>query len=415
MLRRKAEELAARTPKSLEILSDEQTHRLIHELQVHQIELEMQNEQLHLTQGELDRERNRYIDLYNLAPVGYCTLNMQGKILQANMTAANLLGTSQSNLMNQSITHFILQEDQDIYYLCQKQSDDLDASRSCELRMIGKNKKPFWAHLETREGHNPDNMYEYHLIINDITKYTMVKEKLKLNEQIMLAQAQKAAMGELISMIAHQWRQPLNNLALINQDMYIKLELGKLDDKSIYASHEKIDQILQFMSKTIDDFRNFFSPDQPKELVSIEEVIDCTLKIIGECYVTTNIAINVHNNSQTLLQIHKNSLVQVFLNILGNAKHALESAHVKPAIITIIIEETPTSIITTIRDNGGGIPEAIIEKIALPYFTTKGLMGTGLGLYISQTIIEKYFLGSITWFNKNQGACFVITLDKNHV
>lgn len=415
MLRRKAEELAARSPKSLEILSDEETHRLIHELQVHQIELEMQNEQLHLTQVELDRERNRYIDLYNLAPVGYCTLNMQGKILQANMTAVNLFGTTQSDLINHSITHFILQEDQDIYYLCQKQSDDLNESRSCELRMIGKYDKPFWAHLETRDGHNPDNMYEYHLIISDITKYTLIKEKLKLNENIMLAQAQKAAMGELISMIAHQWRQPLNNLALINQDMYIKLELGKLDDKSIYDSHEKIDQILQFMSKTIDDFRNFFLPDQPKERITIEEVIDCTLKIIGECYVTTNIAINVHNNSKTLLQIHKNSLVQVFLNILGNAKHALESSNVKPAIITIIIEETPTSIITTIRDNGGGIPETIMEKIALPYFTTKGLMGTGLGLYISQTIIEKYFLGTITWFNKNQGACFVITLDKNHV
>lgn len=414
MLRRKAEEVAARTPKSLEILSDVETQSLIHELQVHQIELEMQNEQLHLTQVELDHERHRYIDLYNLAPVGYCTLNMQGKILQANMTAANLLGTNLNNIINQSITHFILQEDQDIYYMCQKQSDDLGESRSCELRMIGKNENPFWAHLEIREGHNPDNIYESHLIINDITKYTIVKEKLKLNEQIMLAQAQKAAMGELISMIAHQWRQPLNNLALINQDMYIKLELGKLDDKSVYASHEKIDQILQFMSKTIDDFRNFFSPDQPKELISIEEVINCTLKIIGQCYVT-NIAINVHNNSTTPLLIHKNSLVQVFLNILGNAKHALESANVKPAIITIIIDETPTSIITTIRDNGGGIPEAIIDKIALPYFTTKGLMGTGLGLYISQTIIEKYFSGALTWYNKNQGACFVITLDKSHV
>ncbi|MDO9055807.1 MAG: PAS domain-containing sensor histidine kinase [Sulfuricurvum sp.] len=414
MLRRKAEELAARNPKSLEILSDVENHNLIHELQVHQIELEMQNEQLHLTQVELDRERHRYIDLYNLAPVGYCTLNMQGKILQANMTAANLLGTNLNNIINQSITLFILQEDQDIYYMCQKQSDNLDESRSCELRMIGKNEKPFWAHLEIREGHNPDNIYEAHLIISDITKYTIVKEKLKLNEQIMLAQAQKAAMGELISMIAHQWRQPLNNLALINQDMYIKLELGKLDDKSVYASHEKIDQILQFMSKTIDDFRNFFSPDQPKELISIEEVINCTLKIIGQCYVT-NIAINVHNNSTTPLLIHKNSLVQVFLNILGNAKHALESANVKPAIITIIIDETPTSIITTIRDNGGGIPEAIIDKIALPYFTTKGLMGTGLGLYISQTIIEKYFSGALTWYNKNQGACFVITLDKSHV
>ncbi|HEX5329227.1 PAS domain-containing sensor histidine kinase [Sulfuricurvum sp.] len=415
MLRRKAEEAAARNPKSLEILSVDETHRLIHELQVHQIELEMQNEQLHLTQVELDRERNRYIDLYNLAPVGYCTLNMQGKILQANLTALNLFGKSQSDLINQSITQFILHEDQDIYYLCQKQSDDFGESRFCELRMIGKNDKPFWAHLETRDGHNPDNIYESHLIISDITKYTMVKEKLKLNEQIMLAQAQKAAMGDLISMIAHQWRQPLNNLALINQDMYIKLELGKLDDKSIYESHEKVDQILQFMSKTIDDFRNFFSPDQPKEWVTIEEVIECTLKIIGQCYVTTNIAINIHNNSQSTLLIHKNSLVQVFLNILENAKHTLETENVKPAIITVIIEETVSSIITTIRDNGGGIPEAIIDKIAQPYFTTKGLMGTGLGLYISQTIIEKYFSGSFTWFNKNQGACFVITLDKHHV
>ncbi|MDP2078982.1 MAG: PAS domain-containing sensor histidine kinase [Sulfuricurvum sp.] len=415
MLRRKAEELVARTPKNPEVLTSIETDHLVHELQVHQIELEMQNEQLHLTQVGLEHERMRYVDLYNLAPVGYCTLNMQGKILQANLTAANLFGTTQHDLVNQSITHFILQEDQDIYYLCQKQSDDVNASRSCELRMIGKNDKPFWAHLETKDGHNPDNINEYHLIINDITKYTMVQEKLKLNEQVMLAQAQKAGMGELISMIAHQWRQPLNNLALINQDTYIKLGLGKLDDKSIYDSHERIDQILQFMSKTIDDFRNFFSPDQPKELTTIEEVINATLKIIGQCYVTTNIAINVHNNSKTVVLIHKNSLVQVFLNILGNAKHALESANVKPAIITVIIDETPTSIITTIRDNGGGIPEAIIEKLADPYFTTKGLMGTGLGLYISQTIIEKYFSGTLTWFNKHQGACFVITLDKSRV
>lgn len=415
MLRRKAEEKAAREPKQLEKLSDEEAHHLIHELQVHQIELEMQNDQLHLTQVELDRERNRYIDLYNLAPVGYCTVNIQGKILQANLTAATLFDTRQSDLVNQFITNFILQEDQDIFYLCQKQIEELGESRSCELRMVGKNKQPFWAHLETRDGHNSDNIFEYHLIISDITKYITIKEKLKLNDKIMLAQAHKAAMGDLISMIAHQWRQPLNNLALINQDMYVKLELGKLDDKSIYDSHEKIDEILQFMSKTIDDFRNFFSPDQPKEWITIEEVIDCTLKIIGQCYVSSNIAINVHNNSKTQLLIHKNSLVQVFLNILGNAKYALESAHVKPAIITVIIDETPSSIITTIRDNGGGIPKAIIDKIALPYFTTKGLMGTGLGLYISQTIIEKYFFGTITWFNKNQGACFVITLEKNHV
>ncbi|MFA6188096.1 MAG: ATP-binding protein [Sulfuricurvum sp.] len=417
-LRLSAEEVACRAcraaslvPDDLERLSPEEIKRVYYELQVQKIELEMQNNQLKLIQGELVTQRNRYSDLYDLAPVGYCTLTSAGLILEGNNTAANLLGVSQSDLVNKKITDFILQEDQDIYYLCQKNVKNFGELRMCELRMRGKEGMAFWAHLESKDGYNPDNMEESHLILSDISKYVTIKETLKCNENVMLAQAQKASMGELMSMIAHQWRQPLNNIALLNQDMYVKLELGKLDNNSIYYVHEKIDEILQFLSKTIDDFRNFFSPDQAREFSTVEDVLLKTLSIIRESYTTMNIAINIENNSKTVLLMHKNSLVQVFLNILGNAKQALDSKRVKSGAIAISIDETPQHVIVTICDNGGEIPEEIIDKIAAPYFTTKGVSGTGLGLYISETILETYFSGTLKWHNNDQGACFVITLN----
>lgn len=413
--RLRAEEIILRisslSQQNFETLSAKETQQIFHELQVYQIEFEMQNEELRRIQLELDAERERYFDLYNMAPAGYCTLSEQGLILQANLTAATLFGVSLSELIKQPITRFITKENRGLYYLYYKQFSQSDKTESCELCMVRNDGLEFWAHLEATGGQNPTNTSEYHLMINDISKYVRMKETLKLNENIMIAQSQKAAMGELMSMIAHQWRQPLNNMALLNQDMYIKWELGKLDSPSFYSSHEQMDGILQFMSKTIDDFRNFFIPDQPKELISIEEVLSNTLKIVGQGLNNLNIQIKIQNNSQTAFLIHKNSLVQVFLNILTNAKNALEANAVNPAAITVTIDEIQKSMVVSICDNGGGIPKNIVDKIGQPYFTTKGLMGTGLGLYISQTIIEKYFDGTLTWYNKPEGACFVITLN----
>ncbi len=407
----KARRMADISPKDLDNLSHDEIKRLYYELQVQQIELEMQNDQLKLIQGELVVQRNRYSDLYDLAPVGYCSISADGVIVEINITLLKMLGVNRTDLINQKITDFIFKEDQDTYYLCQKNLGSIGVLRTCEVRMVGKDGIVFWAHLESKDGYDIEHMQESHLIISDISKYRAIQETLKLNENVMLAQAQKASLGELMSMIAHQWRQPLNNIALLNQDMYVKLELGKLDNNSIYYVHEKIDGILQFLSKTIDDFRNFFSPDQAREFVTVNDVLRHTLTIIGECYTTTNIAINIENNSNTALLMHKNSLVQVFLNILGNAKHVLDAKLVKSGVITITIEETSDHIITTICDNGGGIPEDIIDKIAQPYFTTKGVGGTGLGLYISETIIETYFSGNLKWHNNDKGACFVITLN----
>lgn len=410
-LRQKDETGATSSNGELDNLSNEEIKLLYYKMQVQHIELEMQNNQLRLIQEQLVSQRNRYNDLYDLAPIGYCTISDDGVILEANNTLITMLGANRDDLIHLKISNFIFREDQDTYYLCQKNLENPGQSWTCKLRMQCKDGDFFWARLESKEQYNLAGVKENHLIISDISDYIAIRDTLKLNENIMLAQAQKASMGELMSMIAHQWRQPLNNIALLNQDMFVNMELGKLTNDRLYYIHEKIDGILQFLSKTIDDFRNFFSPDQAKECVTVGEVLQHTLTIIGEGYTSTNITIKVENNSSTAIEIHKNSLVQVFLNILGNAKQVLDANFVKPGIISIGINETSEQVIITVSDNGGGIADEIMDKIAQPYFTTKGVGGTGLGLYIAQTVLETYLSGTLQWHNDTQGACFTIALN----
>ena len=155
-LRKRAEEIArekaARMPENVEALSPEEVRQMLHELRVHQIELEMQNEELRRAQGELEASRARYFDLYDLAPVGYFTVSEQGLILEANLTAASLLGVARGALVKQPLTRFILPEDQDIYYRHRKQLFETGAPQVCEMRMVKKDAAPFWARMEATAG-----------------------------------------------------------------------------------------------------------------------------------------------------------------------------------------------------------------------------------------------------------------------
>ena len=127
---------------------DNDSRQLVQELEVHQIELEMQNEELRRVQEELERSRAKYFDLYDLAPVGYLTLSAKGLILEANLTAANLLGIEKDQLVKKAVTHFIAREDQDIYYLHRQKLLETRAPQVCEMRMTGKDGIPFWVQLD---------------------------------------------------------------------------------------------------------------------------------------------------------------------------------------------------------------------------------------------------------------------------
>jgi two-component system cell cycle sensor histidine kinase/response regulator CckA len=186
-LRRRAEEMSLKTavqsPENLEALSPEETQQTIHELRVHQIELEMQNEELRRAQTELDAARERYFDLYDLAPVSYCTISEKGLILEANLTAATLLGVARGALVKQPFSRFILKEDQEIYYLHRKQLFEKGESQEFELRMVKIDGTPFWGLLKATAAQDGDGAHVCRLVLSDITVRKQAEVALKSSEE----------------------------------------------------------------------------------------------------------------------------------------------------------------------------------------------------------------------------------------
>ena len=199
-LRWKAEEIARRkggpSPQDLGPLSLEESQRTIHELRVHQIELKMQNEELRRVQTDLDAVRAHYFDLYDLAPVGYCISSLQGLILEANLTAVKLLGATRSTLIKQPITRFILEADQDIYYMHRKQLLESNAPHACELRMIQKDGLPFWVSLSATPPssvRDTDGAPASRLVLTDITE----RKRVETENARLLAQLQQTGIPRL--------------------------------------------------------------------------------------------------------------------------------------------------------------------------------------------------------------------------
>ena len=182
-LRRQAEEIVREkgilSQENRGNLSPQETRQTLHELYVHQIELEMQNEELRRAQVELDNARERYFDLYDLAPVGYCTLSEKGLILEANLTAATLLGVARGALIKQPLTRFILPDDQDIYYHLRKQLFETCAPQACELRMVKKDGAQFWAHLEATAAKDEDSATMCRVVLSDNPERKRGEERLQ--------------------------------------------------------------------------------------------------------------------------------------------------------------------------------------------------------------------------------------------
>jgi len=186
-LRRRAEDIIRekmlQSPKNLEAMTPEETRQTLHELLVHQVQLDMQNEELRRAQAELDASRERYFDLYDLAPVGYCTLSEQGLIMETNLTAANLLGVARVLLTKLPISRFIFHADQDIYYLHRQQLFKTGESQRCELRMVKKDGTVFWAYLTTTAVQDSDGATVCRLVLSDITDRKKAEAALLQSEE----------------------------------------------------------------------------------------------------------------------------------------------------------------------------------------------------------------------------------------
>ena len=239
--------------------------------------------------------------------------------------------------------------------------------------------------------------------------------ELKRKDEMLVNQSRHAAMGEMIGMIAHQWRQPISTIAMAANNILMDIELNTLEKQSTKVEMQAISEQTQQLSKIINDFRNFFKPDKKRSKVELEDILKETLIIVKDSLVNNNIELNILNNSQTQIEVYKRELMQVFVNIINNAKDALEGTEQKDRVIEISIYENDDYIITEICDRGCGIDKEILPKIFDPYFSTKNeKTGTGLGLYMSKVIVEDHIHGKIEAYNnKDHGACIRVKLLKN--
>ena len=237
-------------------------------------------------------------------------------------------------------------------------------------------------------------------------------KKQKAQEEILIHQSRSAEIGEMINNIAHQWRQPLNNLSLTIQNIGFKYENDVLTKEELNETIDKSKMIINSMSNTIDTFRNFFEPTKNKNLFKVEHSIENTLEILSSTLRFYNIEVVKEIIDDVEIYDYENEFSQVLLNIITNARDALVSNKIEKPIIKVNVSKIENNVIVKIKDNANEINEEIIDRIFEPYFTTKGKgNGTGIGLYMSKLIIEKNMNGKLTVKNDNNGAVFIITLN----
>jgi PAS domain S-box-containing protein len=233
--------------------------------------------------------------------------------------------------------------------------------------------------------------------------------ELRQKDQLLIQQGRLAALGEMINNIAHQWRQPLNNVGLIVQNLQISYASGTLTKEEMDKEVASAMGVIMHMSHTIDDFRNFFRPEKEKRRFSVNKAVAHALGFISASLISSGIQVDLVEEDAVVATGHQNEYSQVLLNILSNACDVLMERKIAEPRIRIAISRVNGRSVVLVSDNGGGIAEEVLPKIFDPYFTTKEPgKGTGIGLYMSKAIIEQSMDGSLAARNVSGGAEFRI-------
>lgn len=247
--------------------------------------------------------------------------------------------------------------------------------------------------------------------LNQELDHRVAEEVAKNREKdhILIQQSRLAAMGEMVHNIAHQWRQPLNALSIILTNIKDDYSYHELTEENLSESVSRAHRLLERMSTTVDDFRDFFRPDREPGEFDISTAIDDALFVMDASLKNNNISVTRTYSPGLICYGYANQFSQALLNILANAKDALLSRHVPNAAITINLEKREGKAKLSIQDNAGGIPAEILPRIFEPYFTTKE-NGSGIGLYMTKMILERNLNGTIEASNHENGTLVIITL-----
>ena len=236
-------------------------------------------------------------------------------------------------------------------------------------------------------------------------------EEGKAKDKAMFQQSRLARLGTMLSMIAHQWRQPLTELSGILMELETATRFKKVTNEHIINSIDKSDKLIEFMSNTIDDFRNFYKPDKTKENFDVLDACKKAINLVNASLDENNISLELDVIYNRQINGYPTEFAQVILNLITNAKDILLERKIEKPRIKLTIDFHGTLCIIKVSDNAGGLKEENFDLIFDPYFTTKhSSKGTGLGLYISKLIIEKNMGGELSVQNDEHGAVFKIVV-----
>ena len=361
---------------------------------------ELKNKELKLIEQQKELE-----SIFNTTKDGLAIVDMKTNFVKVNKAYCEITGLSEEELLQTS--SLALMGDQNKEEIVKDSNDKIIAEGFCdniERIYLTKNGK---IDITLSASLMPDKKHIL-LSMKDITKNKLFEEQSKL-----------AAMGEMIGNIAHQWRQPLSVITTISSNIKLRSEYEQLEDYDIESDMNIIMQQAQYLSKTIDDFRNFIKNTKEAQKLSLKDTIEKTLSILHSAMINNSITIICDLKEDMNIEGYENELIQSFINIINNAKDAVkENVKNDEKLIFINTIKEDSSLIITIKDNGGGIPDNIIHRIFEPYFTTKNKnVGTGIGLSMTYKMITERHNASIdvyneeyTYNNKNyKGACFKIT------
>lgn len=421
-LRRRAEKVlrkkAAQQQVDLNEMSPEDLREAVHELQVHQIELELQNEELQRTQLELDQARTRYFDLYDLAPIGYCTLNAKGVLTEANQTLATLLGMAQAELVERPLSLFVLKEDRDIYYLfskplfksiatVQQHQEQTGVEKSfespaCELRMIKKDETIFWAHLKMSVVHWPEQQPEFRVSLSDVSDRKRAEAKRvdfeAQQNQIQKAESLQRMAGSIAHLFNNQLYVVLGNLEMALEDM--------VGNPTVRSKLVNATRAARRSSEVSGLMLTYLGHNAGKP-----EILDLSA-VCRDNLLRTQRSIPDHVDIETNLRLpgpvvktNTNQLQQVLTQLITNGWEAIGDGTGQVRITTRTIEasEIPKTHVMPadrrdvaeifacleVADTGCGMSGDEMDKIFDPFFSTK-FTGRGLGLAVATGLTKAW-------------------------
>jgi len=354
----------------------------------------------------IQNEEKEFRNLFEYSNIGLAICKDDGKFINVNSKFTQMLGYSNSSELLNKSWDFISQdkstnqEDKNFIDLVNQKINTYSIEKSY-TKEDGSQIDTFITANLLKENQEIKNIL---FSIIDITE-------LKTKDKLLFQQAKLASMGEMIANIAHQWRQPLSLISTASSGMKIQKEFGILTDENFVSSVDSITNATQYLSQTIDNFKNFFTPRTEKEIFNLKDPIEKTLVLVSSALRKKSVEV-IEDIENIEIKSYENDLIQIFINIINNAKDAFVFEEENYIFIsTKMSKKNPNNIIITIKDNAGGIPEKIKGKIFEPYFTTKYKSnGTGIGLYMVMEIVQKHMGGMITventTFNYKNKQCY---------